>query len=212
MAENDNNDGLNTLVGLGILAALGYAGYKVLFGGSKEPKVKNSIESSDIHGIVNEYFVFDDESDFAELLIYYATPGFFSKIKREMLTNALSPKLDAINSCIRQVGESYCQNMPVHGDEENHKFINTLIDKCILKTESIISIIKAPIKMASKFLGNVTAVASNSIMYVALKKAIDEYYSMIYLRNCPMEDATERAMHVYEWVYAEKAENMLDWL
>lgn len=196
MAANDNNDGLNALVGFGILAALGYAGNKALFSGNKEPKVKNSIEPSDIQRIVNEYFVFGNESDFTELLLYYATPGF-SKIRREMLTNALSPKLDAINRCIRRVGENYDQYMPTHGDEENQKFIDNLIDKCILNTESIISKIRAPIKMASKFLGNVTAVASNSIMYMALKKAIEEYYSMIYLHNSPLEDATDRAMHVY---------------
>lgn len=212
MAENDNNDGLNALVGLGMLAVLGYTGYKVLFSGNKDPRIKNSIESSDIHRIVNDLFVFGNDSDFAELLMYYVTPGFLSKIKREMLTNALSPKLDAINRCIRRVGDNYDQYMPTHGDEENQKFIDNLIDKCILNTESIISKIRAPIKMASKFLGNVTAVASNSIMYMALKKAIEEYYSMIYLHNSPLEDATDRAMHVYEWVYLERAENMLDWI
>lgn len=102
--------------------------------------------------------------------------------------------------------------MPIHGDDENHKFIDTLIDKGILKTESIIGITKAPIKMASKFLGSVTTVASNSIMYMALKRAIEQYYSMVYLHNSPLEYATERAVYVYEQVYAEKAENMLDWL
>lgn len=103
MAENDNNDGLNALVGLGMLAVLGYTGYKVLFSGKKDPKIKNSIESSDIHRIVNELFVFGNDSDFAELLMYYVTPSFLSKIKREMLTDALTPKLDDINSNIRHI-------------------------------------------------------------------------------------------------------------
>ena len=75
---SENNDDNTWLLGLGLLSILW------LFNGNGNSTAKDSLNSYDIEEIVNQRFVFDDNTEFLQLLIYYSTPGFLKKVIKEL--------------------------------------------------------------------------------------------------------------------------------